>query len=125
MTHVETDITARPPRRWRRALLLIGLGVVVVVVAVHYLSYYSFPANCSAPSGLSLVRRSFEEGPTGQQGYEMLAIDDIKEVGRGDQELKCVGKALLNNTNTIDIHYRYTIHDGQLLAEWSTEPWWE
>ena len=78
---------------------------------------------------LSLVRSSFEEGPAGQQGYKILAIDDIKEVGRGDQELKCVGNALLNtrvnNRNTVDIHYRYIIHDGQLSAQWSTEPWWE
>ena len=119
----------RPPG-WRRALLLIILGLVmVVVVAVHYVSYYSFPANCSATYNLSLVRSSFEEGPAGQQGYKILAIDDIKEVGRGDQELKCVGNALLNtrvnNRNTVDIHYRYIIHDGQLSAQWSTEPWWE
>jgi hypothetical protein len=108
---------------------LIALGVLVVVVAAHYLGYYNFPANCSAPYGLSLVRSSFEEGPSGHQGYKIITIDDIKEIGRGDQELKCVGNALintqLNNTNTIDIHYRYTIHDGQLLAEWSVEPWWE
>lgn len=106
------------------------LGVVVVVaVAVHHVSYYSFPANCSAPYGLSLVRSSFEEGPTGHQGYKILAIDHIREVGRGDQELKCVANALvntrLNNTNTVDIHYRYIVHDGQPLAQWSTEPWWE
>ena len=129
MTHVETDITARPPRRWRRALLLIGLGVIVAVVAAHRLSYYNFPADCLAPYGLSLVRSSFEEGPSGQQGYKIIAIENVKEIGRGDQELKCVGNALvstgLNNTNTVDIHYRYTIHDGQLSVEWSTEPWWE
>jgi len=72
---------------------------------------------------------SFEEGPSGQQGYKIIAIENVKEIGRGDQELKCVGNALvstgLNNTNTVDIHYRYTIHDGQLSVEWSTEPWWE
>jgi hypothetical protein len=107
---------------------LIGLGVIVAVVAAHYLSY-SFPANCSSPYGLSLVRSSLEEGPTGHQGYQIIAIDNIKEIGRGDQELKCVGNALvstgLKTTNTVDIHYRYTIHDGQLSVEWSTEPWWE
>jgi hypothetical protein len=131
MTHLETDIPPSPYRRWRGALLSIVLGVAVLVVVgvVHYVSYYRFPANCSAPYGLSLVRSSFEEGPTGHQGYKILAIDHIKQAGRGDQELKCVGTALvnmqLNNTNTVDIHYRYTMLDGQLVADWSTEPWWE
>ena len=95
MTHSETDITVRPPRRWGGALLLIGLGVIVLVGATYYLSYDSLPAHCSAPYGLSLVRRSFEEGPTGHQGYKIIDIDDIKEIGRGDQELKCVGTALV------------------------------
>src|SRR6476620_11797712 len=116
MTHVETDTTARPPRRRRRPVLLSGLGVIIAtVVAAHYLSYCRFPANCSSRCGLSLVRASFEDGPAGHQSYQILAIDDIKEVGRGDQELKCVGNALVstrvNNTNTVAIHYRYTVHD--------------
>ena len=76
------------------------------------------------------ARAQFVRGGAGcQQGYKILAIDDIKEVGRGDQELKCVGNAVLNtrvnNRNTVDIHYRYIIHNSQLSAQWSTEPWWE
>ena len=103
--------------------------IIAIVGGAYYFSYYKFPANCSSGYGLSLVRASFEEGPAGHQGYELLAIDHIREVGRGDHELKCVGNALVktrpNNTNTVDIHYRYTVNDGQLSAQWSTEPWWE
>jgi hypothetical protein len=121
---------AHLPRGWRRNVLLSGFGVIIAIVGgAYYFSYYKFPANCSSGYGLSLVRSSFEEGPAGHQGYQILAMNDIREIGRGDQELKCVGNALVNtrvnNTNTVAIHYRFTIHDRQLYAEWSTEPWWE
>jgi hypothetical protein len=74
--------------------------------------------NCDYYSNISAVNKAMADSSADKTGAaEIITINDIKEMSRSKNDLRCTGTARLNNSTTVKIDYHFFIEDGRLLTE--------
>jgi hypothetical protein len=102
------------------AVLLSALAAACAA-AVLFVDLAFVPAtlpNCDYYSNISAVNKAISKSSADDTAAaEIITIDDIKEISRSKNDLRCTGSARLNNSTTPKIDYHFFIEDGRLLTE--------
>jgi hypothetical protein len=104
-----------------RGAVLQSLVAAACAVAVFVADLVFAPAklpNCDYYTNISALNKTVRDSPNGRSGGpQIVTINNIKEIGRTENDLRCAGTAQLSNSTDVAIDYRFFIKDGTLLGE--------
>lgn len=101
--------------------VLLSLIAAACALAVFVADLTLVPAslpNCDYYTNISVLDKFVSATPAGKDGaLEIITIDNIKETGRSENEIRCTGSARLKNSSTVAMDYRLFVEDGKLRGE--------
>jgi hypothetical protein len=118
MVLTKSRLTNRaPPAGAAPVSLLAAACSVGLFVAIHTLAAATLP-HCDYYTNISALN-SFLSGSAAAHAGDLsiITINNIKEVSRSDNEIRCTGTARLSNSAAASIDYRVFVEDGKLSGE--------